>query len=80
MKRHPNDEKAQCLTYRQCQEYIRDLATEMIAMGMRDKTVAIVGENSPEWIFTYFSSLSIGAIAVPIDKEMPLGYTVNAFI
>ncbi len=68
---NPHDAEPKHYTFRECEEYIRDLATEMIAMGMRDKTVAIIGEASPCWVFTYFAAMSMGAITVPIDKEYP---------
>ena len=67
----PHDAEPSHYTFYQMAEYIRDLATEMIAMGVRDKTVAIVGEASPSWVFTYFAAMAMGAITVPIDKEYP---------
>ena len=71
-KRSPNDKELSHLTYRQCEEYVRDLATELVSMGMRDKTVAIIGEATPEWTLTYFATMAMGAITVPIDKELPI--------
>ena len=70
-KRSPSDKTAQSLTFAQCREYVRSLATELTAMGMTHKTVAIIGEVSPEWVFAYFAAMSMGAITVPIDKELP---------
>ncbi len=70
-RKNPNDKEPLHYTYKEGAEYVRDLATELTAMGMRDKTVAIIGEASPEWIFTYFATMSMGAINVPIDKELP---------
>ena len=66
---NPRDAEAKHYTFRESATYVRDLATEMIAMGMRDKTVAVIGEASPSWIFTYFATMAMGAICVPIDKE-----------
>jgi len=59
-------------TYSEGRDYIRSIATEFISMGMRDCNVAIIGEASPEWVFSYFALMSIGAVTVPIDKELPL--------
>ncbi len=70
-KTKPSDQTIARYTYAQCRSYIRALATEMNAMGMHKKTVAIVGEASPEWVFTYFAAMSMGAVTVPIDKELP---------
>ncbi len=71
-KRVPTSKEILHYTYSQGREYIREIATEFIAMGMRDKTVAIIGEASPEWVFSYFALMSIGAVTVPIDKELPV--------
>ena len=59
-------------TYSEGRDYIRSIATEFISMGMRDCNVAIIGEASPEWVFSYFALMSIGAVTVPIDKELPI--------
>ena len=58
-------------TYSEGRDFIRSIATEFIFMGMRDTNVAIIGEASPEWVFSYFALMSIGAVTVPIDKELP---------
>ena len=58
-------------TYEEGRVFIRSIATEVISMGMRDSNVALIGEASPEWVFSYFALMSIGAVTVPIDKELP---------
>lgn len=70
-KKKPSDEELLHYTFRECEEYVRDLATELIALGARGKTVALIGEASPEWIFAYYSLMSMSAISVPVDKELP---------
>lgn len=70
-KNSPKDTETLRFTYPQAREYIRALGTGVIAMGGRDKTVAIVGESSYQWMFSYFALMSIGWVTVPIDKELP---------
>ena len=70
-KNNPRDEETQSVTYLQARDIIRDLGTEEIALGLRDQKVAIVGGASVGWIYSYFSLMAIGAITVPLDKEMP---------
>ena len=70
-KKKPSDAEMLHYTFAECREYVRALATEMTAAGMCNKTVAIIGEASPEWVFSYFAAMSMGAITVPIDKELP---------
>ena len=33
--------------------------------------IAIIGENSYEWLMAFFGTLCSGNVAVPIDKELP---------
>ena len=70
-KKNPNGKEVLHYTFEEGRQYVRNLATELIAMGMRDKNVALIGEASPEWVFSYFALMSIGSVTVPIDKELP---------
>ncbi|MBQ3228041.1 MAG: AMP-binding protein [Clostridia bacterium] len=70
-KKNPRDKETQSVTYMQAKNDIRNLGTEEIALGLRDKKVAIVGGASCGWVYTYFSLMAIGAVTVPLDKEMP---------
>lgn len=69
-KKNARDKETVDVTYAQAREYIRDMGTELINMGCRDKHIAIIGESSFEWICSYFSLMSIGAVTVPIDKDL----------
>ncbi|MBQ1195930.1 MAG: AMP-binding protein [Clostridia bacterium] len=70
-KLNPRDKETQSVTYLQAKNDIRDLGTEEIALGLRDKKVAIVGGASCGWVYTCFSLMAVGAVTVPLDKEMP---------
>ncbi len=70
-KKNPRDTETQSVTYAAARDIIRNLGTEEIALGLRDKKVAIVGGASIGWIYSYFSLMAIGAVTVPLDKEMP---------
>ncbi len=76
-RKSPSDPELLHYTFAESREYIREIGTEFIAMGMRDQNVAIIGETSPEWIFVYFALMSIGAVTVPIDKDLPAEDTVS---
>ena len=71
-KKAPNDKEVLHFTYEEGRAFVRGLATEFHAMGLSGKTVAIIGEASPQWAFSYFALMSMGAITVPIDKELPV--------
>ncbi|MBO4309160.1 MAG: AMP-binding protein [Clostridia bacterium] len=70
-RKHSSDAEPLHLTFAECRNMVRDLGTAFVDMGMRDRTVAIIGEASPEWILSYFALMSVGAVTVPIDKELP---------
>lgn len=70
-KRDPHDSKTVDVTYAEARDYIRNIGTELIAMGCRDKHVALIGESSYEWICSYFGLMSIGSVVVPLDKDYP---------
>ena len=70
-RRRPSDEAPSHLTFRECEELVRDYATAFADLGMDRKTVAIIGEAIPEWMLSYTAVMCIGGITVPIDKELP---------
>ena len=70
-KKSPRDAETVSVTYAESRDNIRNLGTEEIALGLRDKKVAIVGGARIGWIYSYFSLMAIGAVTVPLDKEMP---------
>ena len=76
-KKNPVKGEVLRYTYAEGREFIRSIATEFISMGMRDKNVAIIGEASPDWVFSYFALMSIGAVTVPIDKDLPTADTAS---
>lgn len=71
-KKDPHDTETVKVTYSQARDFIRDIGTELISMGFRDRHVALIGETSYEWISSYFSLMSIGSVVVPIDKDLPV--------
>ena len=67
----PTDKEAKTVSYNDVRRDVRDFGTELISMGLESKHCAIIGCNSLGWIYSYFALMSIGAVTVPIDKEMP---------
>ena len=58
------------ITYKGFYEYACAMTRGYIHTGLAGKRVAIVGENSPEWIATYLAAISSGGVAVPIDVAL----------
>lgn len=55
-------------------EYKRDvdaLGTALISLGLKDKNVAVIGENRYEWAVSYLAVVNGTGTVVPLDKELP---------
>ena len=57
------------VTYLQLRDDVRCLQEVLIEKGLAGKHIAIVGENSYEWILVYFAANYCGSVAVCIDIE-----------
>ena len=49
---------------------INALGTYFRSIGFENEKIAVYGENSYEWIVTYFAAIVSGNVIVPIDKEI----------
>lgn len=58
------------ITYNEAYSDVRGLGTSLIARGMKDKRIAIVGKNSYEWAVSCLAALCGTGVAVPLDKEL----------
>ena len=56
-------------SYLQLRDEVRALACSLSAMGCAGKHVVLIGKSSYEWALTYYATLSIGAVLVPLDRE-----------
>lgn len=66
-----NDRKVIDKTYREFYFEVMDLKN-YIASLYHDKHIAIIGENSYEWIVIFFAIILSGNTAVVIDKGLPI--------
>lgn len=58
---------SQFLTYGEIKDQAEHLGFSLTQMGLvKGDKVAILGPNSPNWIVSYFTLLSLGIVAVPI--------------
>ncbi|MGI6712500.1 MAG: AMP-binding protein [Bacillota bacterium] len=49
---------------------VKYLGTAFLNSGLKASNIAVIGENSYEWIVTYFAALTTGNVIVPFDKEL----------
>ena len=57
------------VSYKQLREDVRNLQEKLIDMGFAGKHIAIVGENSYEWILACLAINYCGGVAVFVDTE-----------
>ena len=56
--------------YIQMKNDIYALGTYFYSLGLHGEKIAVIGENSYEWIITYFAAVDGSNVIVPIDKEL----------
>lgn len=66
------------ITYKQFGEDVIGLGTGLNKiLGLKDKRVIIIGENTYHWYVSYMAMLCGTGIAVPVDKELPANEIEN---
>ena len=71
-KDKPSDKTVKRVSFPQWRDDVRHLGTALIAKGLREENIAIVGENSYGWCCSFFAVMAVGSVTVPVDKELPV--------
>ena len=75
LKEKPAGRKAEPLytkiSYKDLREDVRRLGAGMMATGISNARIAIIGENSYHWQLAYLTAMSGLGICVPLDKGLP---------
>ena len=59
------------ITYAQFKHDVDALGTALIDLGLKDKRIAVIGENRYEWAVAYMATACGVGIVAPLDKELP---------
>ena len=59
------------ITHKEFREQINQLGTKLIDMGLKDKRIAVIGENCYEWGVCYLAVVTGTGVVVPLDKALP---------
>lgn len=59
------------ITYKQFKNDIDSLGTSLINLGLKDKKIAVIGDNRYEWGVSYLAVTNGTGIVVPLDKALP---------
>lgn len=60
------------VTFTQMYDDVCNLAATLESKGFSGKNIALLGENSYEWVISYLAVVVNGSTIVPIDKELSL--------
>lgn len=63
--------KFKIITHREYREMVDALGTAFIKLGLKDKRIAVIGENRYEWGLSYLAIACGTGIVVPLDKALP---------
>ena len=63
--------KLEEITYKEFKSDIDGLGTALINLGLKDKRVAVIGNNRYEWAVSYLAVTNGTGIVVPLDKALP---------
>ena len=64
-------EKYKTFTHKEVRQMINSLGTKIIDMGLKNKRIAVIGENRYEWEIAYLSIVCGTGTVVPLDKSLP---------
>ena len=58
-------------THKEIRDMINSLGTALISLGLKNKRIAVIGENRYEWEIAYLSVVCGTGIVVPLDRSLP---------
>jgi len=64
-------------TYKEFEYETNCLGTAITSINMGESHIAVIGENSYEWLTVYITVLKSNGVIVPVDKEAPVGDIIN---
>ena len=64
------DKKILEYSFSRMENDVNALGTALLAMGMKDKHIAIMGENCYHWVISYLAVINGVGVVIPIDKEL----------
>lgn len=65
------------ITYQEFQNDINYLGTALMDINMDQNHIAVIGDNSYEWLTVYLTVLKSNSVLVPIDKELTSPEIIN---
>jgi len=66
-----DNDKYKEFTHKEVRRMINGLGTALLNMGLKNKRIAVIGENRYEWEIAYLAIVCGTGIVVPLDKSLP---------
>ena len=70
MQKFHKEEPYKSITYKEAFETVNALGTALINAGLKDKRIAVIGENCYQWATSYLAVICGTGVVVPLDKEL----------
>ncbi len=64
-------------TYAGFKSDIEALGTYFYYNGFKNSRIAVIGENTYEWILTYFTTVIGSNVIIPVDRDLPVESIIN---
>ena len=68
------------ITHKELRDEVDYLGTQLINMGLKNKRIAVIGENRYEWGVAYLAIVTGTGVVVPLDKALPSNEIENLII
>ena len=65
----PHDKEVVKITYDQMRDHVRAFGTELVARGLQGKKICVIGKHTYQLIQTYYATMAIGSVWVPLDRD-----------
>ncbi len=65
------------ISYTEFKNDLDAFGTALLGLELKDKFIAVIGENRYEWCVTYLSTVNGAGVIVPLDKELPVAEIEN---
>ena len=62
----------QSITFTELREDVYNLAASLESRNLNGQFIAVMGENSYQWVVAYLATVVAAAVIVPIDKELSI--------
>lgn len=70
MYKEKSSDPYKTITYKEMLEKVNGLGTSLISKDLKDKRIAVIGENCYQWAVSYLAAVCGTGTIVPLDKEL----------